>query len=65
MSQLNLYVSLYLFRHTLNLTAGAFIFVGTVFDGGVWYLVKNLKIFDEEKQSAEEGTKEEKDVMLF
>nr|XP_014103547.1 solute carrier organic anion transporter family member 74D-like [Bactrocera oleae] len=52
-------------RHTLNLTAGAFIFVGTVFDGGVWYLVKNLKIFDEEKQSAEEGTKEEKDVMLF
>ncbi|XP_050324330.1 solute carrier organic anion transporter family member 74D-like [Bactrocera neohumeralis] len=52
-------------RYILNLTAGAFIFIGTVFDGGVWFLVKNLKIFDEEKQNTEEGTKEENDVMLF
>ncbi|XP_011177962.3 solute carrier organic anion transporter family member 5A1 [Zeugodacus cucurbitae] len=52
-------------RYTLHFTTASFIFIGTVFDGGVWYLVKNLKIFDEEKPITEDGTKEEKDVMLL
>ncbi|KAK9758932.1 Kazal-type serine protease inhibitor domain [Popillia japonica] len=35
-------------KHTLNFTAAAFVTVGTLFDIGVWYFVKGLKIFDEE-----------------
>lgn len=35
-------------RHTMNYTAAAFVAIGTFFDVVVWYLVKDLKIFDEE-----------------
>lgn len=35
-------------RYTLNFTAGTFVLIGTLLDVGVWYLVKGLKIFDEE-----------------
>ncbi|XP_066158162.1 solute carrier organic anion transporter family member 74D-like isoform X1 [Euwallacea fornicatus] len=35
-------------RYTVNFTAAAFVLIGTIFDGGVCYYVKNLQIFDEE-----------------
>ncbi|KAG8273909.1 hypothetical protein J6590_011455 [Homalodisca vitripennis] len=35
-------------RFLLNFTATGFVTIGTVFDAGVWYYVKDLKIFDEE-----------------
>ncbi|XP_070501306.1 solute carrier organic anion transporter family member 74D-like [Chironomus tepperi] len=40
-------------RYWLNLIACAFVFLGVVFDCGVWYLVKDLKIFDGESEEAE------------
>ncbi|XP_032590483.1 solute carrier organic anion transporter family member 74D [Drosophila grimshawi] len=40
-------------RYTLNFTAAIFIFLGAVFDFGVWYYVKDLKIFDEEVKEVE------------
>lgn len=36
-------------RLTLNTIAAVFITIGTVFDAAVWYYVKNLKIFDDDK----------------
>lgn len=36
-------------RIWLNLVAAAFVSVGTLLDCGVWYYVKNLKIFDDEE----------------
>ncbi|CAL1679964.1 unnamed protein product [Lasius platythorax] len=35
-------------RYLLNFTAASFVTIGTVFDIGVWYFVKGVKIFDEE-----------------
>ncbi|KAG7205509.1 hypothetical protein KM043_007490 [Ampulex compressa] len=35
-------------RYLLNFTAASFVTIGTIFDIGVWYYVKDLKIFDEE-----------------
>ncbi|KAG5332984.1 SO5A1 protein, partial [Acromyrmex heyeri] len=35
-------------RYLLNFTAASFVTIGTVFDVGVWYFVKDVKIFDEE-----------------
>jgi solute carrier organic anion transporter family, member 5A len=32
----------------MNFIAAGFVCVGVLFDGGVWYYVKDLKIFDEE-----------------
>lgn len=32
----------------MNFTAATFVTIGTLFDVGVWYFVKGLKIFDEE-----------------
>ncbi|CAH0562581.1 unnamed protein product [Brassicogethes aeneus] len=34
-------------RYTMNFTAAIFVLIGTIFDAGVWYFVKGLKIFDE------------------
>lgn len=31
----------------MNFTAATFVLIGTLFDAGVWYFVKGLKIFDE------------------
>ncbi|KAL0126171.1 hypothetical protein PUN28_004946 [Cardiocondyla obscurior] len=44
-------------RYLLNFTAASFVTIGTLFDVGVWYFVKDVKIFDEEielKDIAEE-----------
>ncbi|XP_076662082.1 organic anion transporting polypeptide 58Dc isoform X1 [Halictus rubicundus] len=44
-------------RYLLNFTAASFVTIGTLFDIGVWYFVKDVKIFDEEielKDIAEE-----------
>ncbi|XP_018326966.1 solute carrier organic anion transporter family member 5A1 [Agrilus planipennis] len=35
-------------RYRMNFTAASFVTIGTIFDLGVWYFVKDLKIFDEE-----------------
>uniref|UniRef100_A0A0A9ZCD3 Solute carrier organic anion transporter family member 5A1 n=1 Tax=Lygus hesperus TaxID=30085 RepID=A0A0A9ZCD3_LYGHE len=40
-------------RYIMNFTAAGFVFVGMLFDGGVWYYVKGLQIFDEEEELAE------------
>ncbi|XP_058461062.1 solute carrier organic anion transporter family member 74D-like [Malaya genurostris] len=40
-------------RYLLNFIAAAFVLVGTLFDCGVWYYVKDLKIFDEEVKDVE------------
>lgn len=37
------------FRYSLNICASVFVAIGVFFDGGVWYLVKDLKIFDDEE----------------
>ncbi|KAH8258042.1 hypothetical protein KR038_005069 [Drosophila bunnanda] len=41
-------------RYALNLTAAAFIFVGGLLNIAVWHHAKDLKIFDEEDQTAAE-----------
>ncbi|XP_008217820.1 solute carrier organic anion transporter family member 74D [Nasonia vitripennis] len=35
-------------RYLMNFTAATFVTMGTLFDVGVWYYVKDVKIFDEE-----------------
>lgn len=40
-------------RYLLNITAAIFVFIGTLFDAGVWYYVKDLKIFDDEIKETE------------
>ncbi|XP_034248496.1 solute carrier organic anion transporter family member 74D [Thrips palmi] len=35
-------------RYLLNLTSAGFVLVGTMFDAGVWYFVKNVQIFDDD-----------------
>uniref|UniRef100_A0A182QCQ2 Solute carrier organic anion transporter family member n=1 Tax=Anopheles farauti TaxID=69004 RepID=A0A182QCQ2_9DIPT len=40
-------------RYLLNFIAAAFVLVGTLFDCGVWYYVKDLKIFDDEVKDKE------------
>ncbi|XP_026465595.1 solute carrier organic anion transporter family member 5A1-like [Ctenocephalides felis] len=35
-------------RYLLNLTAAAFVAIGTLFDVGVWYFIKDLKMYDED-----------------
>ena len=37
----------------MNFIAAGFVCVGVLFDGGVWYYVKDLKIFDEEVKDNE------------
>lgn len=40
-------------RYTLNLIASSIVVVGVLFDCGVWYYVKDLKIFDQETNDVE------------
>ncbi|GLG94711.1 Solute carrier organic anion transporter family member [Gryllus bimaculatus] len=47
-------------RYMLNLTAASFVTIGTLFDAGVWYFVKNLKIFDDDDVEAKELEAKEK-----
>ncbi|XP_067632743.1 solute carrier organic anion transporter family member 74D-like isoform X2 [Eurosta solidaginis] len=50
-------------RYILNITASVFVAVGALFDVGVWYYVKDLKIFDEEVKEVElQIVKHEEDV---
>ena len=37
----------------MNTISAAFIIVGVIFDIGVWYFVKDLKIFDDEIHQTE------------
>ena len=37
------------FRYYLNWTAASFVCLGALCDCTVWFLVKNLKVFDDEK----------------
>jgi hypothetical protein len=37
----------------LNFIAAAFVTVGTLLDMGVWYYVKDLKIFDDKEEDEE------------
>lgn len=37
----------------MNLIAAAFVAVGVFFDMGVWYYVKDLKIFDDDVKTKE------------
>lgn len=46
-------------RYLLNFTAAFFVLLGTIADFGVWYYVKDLKIFDEDDK-AEKPEKTEK-----
>lgn len=38
----------------MNLTAASFVTIGVLFDVGVWYFVKNLKIYDEPEDDDQE-----------
>lgn len=40
-------------RYLLNFVAAFFVGLGTFFDVGVWFLVKDLKIFDVEDDDVE------------
>jgi hypothetical protein len=35
-------------RYTMNFTAATFVLIETLFDAGVWFFIKGLKIFHEE-----------------
>lgn len=43
-------------RYILNIVASAFVTLGSLFDIGVWYYVKNLSIFDEEKPNEDNNS---------
>lgn len=61
-------LKLTIFRYSLNIIASIFVAIGVFFDGGVWYLVKDLKIFDDEEPKdtklSEIGSKEENELMI-
>ena len=40
-------------RYTLNMTAAAFVLIGTIWDIGTWYYSKDVKIFDDEEEKKE------------
>ncbi|XP_055624155.1 solute carrier organic anion transporter family member 74D-like isoform X2 [Toxorhynchites rutilus septentrionalis] len=40
-------------RYLMNLIAAGFVLLGTILDCGVWYYVKDLKIFDDEEKEKE------------
>lgn len=46
------FVTNFINRYTLNTIAAIFVLIGTLFDCGVWYYVKHLKIFDDEIDDA-------------
>lgn len=43
----------FLSRIWMNFIAAGFVSVGVLFDAGVWYYVKDLKIFDDEVKNKE------------
>lgn len=40
-----------------------FVLIGTAFDVGVWYFVKDLKIFDNEPKPEEHKSREERELI--
>jgi solute carrier organic anion transporter family, member 5A len=49
----------------MNFIAAAFVTCGVIFDAGVWYYVKDLKIFDEEvKQKEYELADKEDEIQM-
>lgn len=44
-------------RYTMNFTAATFVFIGTLFDAGVWYYVKDINIFDEDSDDEDDKSK--------
>ncbi|XP_058831551.1 solute carrier organic anion transporter family member 74D-like isoform X2 [Topomyia yanbarensis] len=42
-------------RYLLNFTAAAFVLLGTLLDSGVWFYVKDLKIFNEETKDSKDS----------
>lgn len=44
-------------RYTMNFTAASFILIGTLFDAGVWYYVKDINIFDEDSDDEDDKSK--------
>ncbi|CAB3387511.1 Hypothetical predicted protein [Cloeon dipterum] len=49
-------------RYIMNFTAAVFVAIGTLFDVGTWYYVKNLQIF-EANRDENMGTKEERELI--
>ncbi|XP_073991021.1 solute carrier organic anion transporter family member 74D-like isoform X1 [Rhodnius prolixus] len=49
-------------RYILNFTAAGLVIVGTLFDLGVWFYVKDLKIFDEELEMEGVNNEKEKEI---
>lgn len=55
-----------LFRYSLNFGIVVFIGLGTLFDCGVWYYVKDLKVFDEGEDYGKDNTEEaEMEILNF
>lgn len=48
----------------MNLTAAAFVTVGTLFDVGVWYSVKDLKIYDDDEEVVNDDKKNQQMKVL-
>lgn len=51
-------------RYKVNLYASFFVAIGTIFDVGVWYFVKDLKIFDEKVKDNELVDVEKEEELL-
>ncbi|XP_039275569.1 solute carrier organic anion transporter family member 74D [Nilaparvata lugens] len=50
-------------RYILNVTSAVFVTIGTIFDGGVWFYVKDLKVFDNDEEEATKSEKEKSSKM--
>lgn len=48
----------------MNYIAAAFVFLGTLFDVGVWTYSKNVKIFDDETKETEMTAMEKKEKII-
>lgn len=44
-------ITFFLYRSLLNRVSSSLMFVAVLFDCGVWYYVKDLKIFDESSKA--------------
>ncbi|KAF6213994.1 hypothetical protein GE061_011723 [Apolygus lucorum] len=49
-------------RYVLCFSAAFFVGIGTLFDTGVWYLVKDLNVFDEDEDEGKDDTKTGKEM---
>lgn len=51
-------------RYLMNFIAASFVTIGTMFDVGVWYYVKDLKIFDDEIRETEMAVAEKEEEAI-